>query len=83
LYNVILIYGNIFFLSNFTLLYFFRGKKITLLYEHCDEDLKKLDSKNKIPNIKHKKILNKNAFGHQHRSVLFCKYKFINIEHLQ
>uniref|UniRef100_A0A2S2N9H3 Putative tyrosyl-DNA phosphodiesterase n=2 Tax=Schizaphis graminum TaxID=13262 RepID=A0A2S2N9H3_SCHGA len=51
-----------------------KGKKMTLLYEHCDEDLSELDSKKKIPNIKHKKILNKNTFGHQHSKVSLFAY---------
>lgn len=73
MYNVILIYGNNLFLKvNF--IFFSRGKKITLLYEQCDENLIELDLKKKIPHIKHKKIINANAFGHQHRSVLFYKH---------
>ncbi|XP_025200386.1 probable tyrosyl-DNA phosphodiesterase [Melanaphis sacchari] len=51
-----------------------KGKNITLLYEHCDEDLSELDLKKKIPHLKHKKIINKNAFGHQHSKVSMFAY---------
>ncbi|CAH1738102.1 unnamed protein product [Aphis gossypii] len=51
-----------------------RGKKITLLYEQCDENLIELDLKKKIPHIKHKKIINANAFGHQHSKVSMFAY---------
>ncbi|XP_025195114.1 probable tyrosyl-DNA phosphodiesterase [Melanaphis sacchari] len=51
-----------------------KRKNITLLYEHCDENLSELDLKNKIPHVKHKKIINDNAFGHQHSKVSIFAY---------
>lgn len=51
-----------------------RGRKMTLLYAHCDEDLDDLDSKKKIPSIKHTKIINENAFGYQHSKVSMFAY---------
>ncbi|XP_022164790.1 probable tyrosyl-DNA phosphodiesterase [Myzus persicae] len=51
-----------------------RGKRITLLYERCDVDLNEPHLNKKIPNVKHKKITNPNAFGHQHSKVSMFAY---------
>ncbi|XP_003247207.1 probable tyrosyl-DNA phosphodiesterase isoform X2 [Acyrthosiphon pisum] len=51
-----------------------RGKKMTLLYERCDEDIDELHKKKKLLNVRHKKIINKNAFGHQHSKVSMFAY---------
>lgn len=52
----------------------FRGKIVTLLYEHCDQDLQALEAMKKIPNLRHTKIKPQNAFGHHHRSVKTIMY---------
>jgi len=46
---------------------FFRGKRLTLLYECCDEDIDELHKKKKLLNVGHIKIIAKNDFGHHHR----------------
>ncbi|XP_060864486.1 probable tyrosyl-DNA phosphodiesterase [Metopolophium dirhodum] len=51
-----------------------RGKNMTLLYERCNEDIDELHKKKKLLNVRHKKIINKNAFGHQHSKVSMFAY---------
>lgn len=51
------------------MVYYFRGKTVTLIYEHCDEDLPMLEKMKKIPNLRHAKIKPQNAFSHHHRSI--------------
>lgn len=42
---------------------------MSLLYEHCDEDLPALEAMKKIPNLRYAKVKPINMFGHHHRSV--------------
>lgn len=42
---------------------------MTILYEHCDENLATLEAMKKIPNLRHAKIKPQNAFSHHHRLV--------------
>jgi len=44
-----------------------RGKIMSLLYEHCDEDFSALEAMNKIPNLRYLKVKPVHAFGHHHR----------------
>lgn len=72
-------------------IFIFRGKRITLLYGRCDQDIDQLHSSKKVLDVRHKKIINKDAFGYQHRSVTIIfilyktlstfNYKFYCIEH--
>lgn len=71
-------------INNICLYLFFRGKRMTLVYDRCDEDLDQLKAKKPFAfqNIKHVKVINENAFGHHHRSVIgngpICvTYKYI------
>ncbi|VVC44674.1 Tyrosyl-DNA phosphodiesterase I,Tyrosyl-DNA phosphodiesterase C-terminal domain [Cinara cedri] len=51
-----------------------RGKPITLLYEHCDQDINALQAKRKIPNLHHAIVKPKNAFGHHHTKLSIFSY---------
>ncbi|XP_015371889.1 PREDICTED: probable tyrosyl-DNA phosphodiesterase, partial [Diuraphis noxia] len=51
-----------------------RGKRITLLYRCCDLDIDKLHLRKKVLDVRHKRIINKDAFGYQHSKVSMFAY---------
>ncbi|XP_050443691.1 probable tyrosyl-DNA phosphodiesterase [Adelges cooleyi] len=51
-----------------------RGKTVSLLYEHCDEDLDALKAMKKIPNLRYTKVKPQSAFGHHHTKLSMFAY---------